>query len=70
MASLGAWGVIFVVMAAQQGSFSVASNRGSREGLGWSNLVVATVGMCLLEAVTTQLDNLFIPLQYLALLLR
>ena len=31
-------------------------------------LVVATGAACLLEAATTQLDNIFVPLQYFALL--
>ena len=31
-------------------------------------LVVATAAACLLEAATTQLDNIFVPLQYFALL--
>lgn len=38
---------------------------------GWSaigNLAVATTVSCLLEAATTQLDNIFLPLHHLALM--
>lgn len=35
---------------------------------GWARLAAATLLSCLLEAVTTQLDNVFVPLHYFALL--
>lgn len=35
---------------------------------GWVPLAAATALSCLLEAVTTQLDNIFMPLHYFALL--
>jgi dolichol kinase len=34
----------------------------------WINLLTATAASCLMEAVTTQLDNIFIPMHYFALL--
>ena len=34
----------------------------------WSHLAAATALSCLLEGVTTQLDNVFMPLHYCALL--
>ena len=34
----------------------------------WTALGAATCLSCLLEAVTTQLDNIFVPLHYFALL--
>ncbi|KAL4855514.1 Dolichol kinase EVAN [Chlorella vulgaris] len=36
--------------------------------MGWAGLCAATVLSCLLEATTLQLDNVFVPLQYFALL--
>lgn len=37
-------------------------------GASWSTVSAAVVGSCLLEAVTTQLDNIFLPLHHCALL--
>jgi len=37
-------------------------------GAGWVALAGATAGACLLEAATTQLDNVFVPLHLFALL--
>ena len=37
-------------------------------GVSWPVLAAAVVGSCLLETVTTQLDNIFLPLHHFALL--
>ena len=37
-------------------------------GASWTTVIVAVVGSCVLEAVTTQLDNIFLPLHHCALL--
>ena len=37
-------------------------------GITWLGVFTATAAACLLEAATTQLDNIFVPLQYFALL--
>jgi len=42
---------------------------GPAAGVSWAGLALATAAACLLEAATTQLDNIFVPLQYFALLL-
>lgn len=60
-ATLGAWWLLAAALP----------SRGGGDGLqidSWGQLAVASALSCLLEAVTTQLDNVFMPLHYFALL--
>ena len=73
--TLAAWAVLFAVCCCVTPALSSAgSSEGTVVGLGlatgvsWAGLAVATAAACLLEAATTQLDNIFVPLQYFALL--
>jgi dolichol kinase len=47
-------------------SLCAAVGASTSRGIAFSTLAVATVGSCLLEAATTQLDNIFLPLHHLA----
>ena len=51
-------------------AIEVAVNGGERASWGeWAAVAVCTVLTCVLEAFTTQIDNLFLPLFYSASLL-
>lgn len=58
-----AWAALLA--AAGGGAFSAVLAPGAA---GWAALAAATAGACLLEAATTQLDNVFVPLHLFALL--
>lgn len=62
------WALLAAVMCFLGGSSAWHAVHGIG-GVRWSRLAVAVVGSCLLEAVTTQLDNIFLPLHHLACLL-
>ena len=62
-ATLAAWALLAAALPAAGG----AAGRGQL-GCSWARLAGATALSCLLEGVTTQLDNVFMPLHYLALL--
>ena len=59
------WVGLGVALSSFTGQGSLA---GGVAGVTWSGILVAVAGSCLLEAVTTQLDNIFLPLHHLALL--
>ena len=47
---------------------AAAPSLGGQLAGSWALLALATALSCLLEAVTAQLDNIFVPLHYFALL--
>ena len=57
--------VFFLYIALQGPEYTVAQEAG---GVALWPLAFATVASCLLEAATTQLDNIFLPLHHLAML--
>lgn len=61
--TLAAWAALLA--AAGGGTLAAVAAPGAA---GWSVLAAATVAACLLEASTTQLDNVFVPLHLFALL--
>lgn len=62
VAALAAWWLLAAAL-------STGSSGSSALGIAsWPALAAATVLSCLLEAATTQLDNIFMPLHYFALL--
>jgi dolichol kinase len=61
--TLAAWGALLA--AAGGGTLAAVAGPGAA---GWAALVAATAAACLLEASTTQLDNVFVPLHLFALL--
>lgn len=63
VATLVAWAALLA--AAGGGSFSSFLAPGAP---GWARLAAATAASCLLEAATTQLDNVFVPLHLFSLL--
>lgn len=66
-ATLAAWWALAAAARALGGGGAVALAAGGG-GSGWAGLAAATALSCLLEGVTTQLDNVFMPLHYFALL--
>ncbi|PRW21040.1 dolichol kinase EVAN [Chlorella sorokiniana] len=71
VATLAAWAALAAFGSVSLGSAGAASaGLAQLQQLGvWVRLAGATVLSCLLEGVTTQLDNVFMPLHYFALLL-
>lgn len=70
-ATLAAWAALAVLGSAALGSAGAAAAglaHLQQPGV-WVRLAGATALSCLLEGVTTQLDNVFMPLHYFALLL-
>ena len=61
-ATMAAWWVLAVAAS------TAAAGGGVRIGGSWGQLAGGTVLSCLLEATTDQLDNIFMPLHYFALL--
>lgn len=66
LATLVGWAALLA--AAASGGDGAAFYAIAAPGAGWVALVGATAGACLLEAATTQLDNVFVPLHLFALL--
>lgn len=72
LCTLAAWG--WLLASCGCGMSIISGDRGLSEGLAsstgvsWSGIITATTAACLLEAATTQLDNIFVPLQFFALL--
>lgn len=62
-ATLAAW--VALLTAAGGGTLAAAAAPGAP---GWARLAAATAAACLLEASTTQLDNVFVPLHLFSLL--
>lgn len=62
-ATLAAWWLLAAALHVGGGDGGAALGISS-----WPALVAATTLSCLLEAATTQLDNIFMPLHYFALL--
>lgn len=62
-AAMAAWWLLAAALSA-----GGASDAAALEIASWPALAAATALSCLLEAVTTQLDNIFMPLHYFALL--
>lgn len=71
VATLAAWAALALLGTAALGDAAAgAAGLAQLQQLGvWVRLGGATVLSCLLEGVTTQLDNVFMPLHYFALLL-
>lgn len=71
-AMLAAWGLLAwaeAAMASSSGGGGLwVPIQWTVGGSGWPLLAGATALSCLLEGVTTQLDNVFMPLHYFALL--
>ncbi|KAI8471291.1 MAG: hypothetical protein J3K34DRAFT_417709 [Monoraphidium minutum] len=61
-ATMGAWWAVLLAAAATAGAGTGAVRWPCPTQ--WQQLAVATVGACLLEACTSQLDNILIPLWY------
>ena len=61
------WAVLAVVLNCIAGA-SMWRLEAGVAGVSWTTVLVAVMGSCLLEAVTTQLDNIFLPLHHCALL--
>ena len=69
-AILGTLGFALAWDSITSGSFFGSLREGGGgQGLGLLTFACLTVGMCLLEAFTAQLDNLYVPLLYFATLL-
>ena len=71
IATLTAWAALAVAGTAAlgEGAAAAAGLGQLQRGSVWVRLAGATLLSCLLEGVTTQLDNVFMPLHYFALLL-
>lgn len=74
LCTLAAWGWLFVSCGCGMATMGAGGGSGfsggsaSSTGISWAGIVAATTAACLLEAATTQLDNIFVPLQLFALL--
>lgn len=74
LCTLAAWGWLFASFGCSMLWLDCAGDKGLSEGLApnagvsWASIITATTAACLLEAATTQLDNIFVPLQFFALL--
>ena len=67
-ATLAGWWLLAAADLVGAGGGGPAGSACAAGGAWWARLVAATALSCVLEAVTEQLDNLFVPLHYFALL--